>query len=168
MSINVLPHKKFDEWMADFQLDDSHPPMNDEAVISICCTPDIKHNYLEGHKHETDEHWFKQNHSNVLNIDFDDITCPVQKTKYGTAYGITDEQADTIVRFINDHIETDNWYIHCRAGRCRSVAVGLFVAEFLKKHGQHLHFHTSRLITYQNLFVAQKLREAETRINDRL
>jgi hypothetical protein len=24
------------------------------------------------------------------------------------------------------------------------------------------------LITYQNLFVAQKLREAETRINDRL
>ena len=111
MSINVLPHKKFDEWMADFQLDDSHPPMPDEAVISICCTPDIKHNYLEGHKHETDEHWFKQNHSNVLNIDFDDITCPVQKTKYGTAYGITDEQADTIVRFINDHIETDNWYI---------------------------------------------------------
>ena len=168
MRINVLSHRAFDMWMQEFGFSDECLPDKDEAVISICCTPEIKHNYLEGHKHETDEHWFRQNHSNVLNIDFDDITCPVQKTKYGTAYGITGEQADTIVRFINDNIAADNWYIHCRAGRCRSVAVGLFVAEFLKKHGKHLHFHTSRLITYQNLFVAHKLREAETRINDRL
>ena len=74
MSINVLPHKKFDEWMADFQLGDSHPPMPDEAVISICCTPDIKHNYLEGHKHETDENWFKQNNAYFTEYDEDAIS----------------------------------------------------------------------------------------------
>ena len=166
MSVNVLSHKRFDEWMAEFQLNDEHPPLEDEAVISICCTPDTKHNYLEGHKHETDEHWFKQAHENVLNIDFDDITCPEEKTKYGTAYGITPEQADTIVKFVESHINVDNWYIHCRAGRCRSMAVGLFVQEYLKKHGKNLHLHKTRFITYQNLFVAQKLSEAEERRNN--
>lgn len=166
MSVNVLSHKRFDEWMAEFQLDDDHPPMKDEAVISICCTPDIKHNYLEGHKHETDEHWFKKEHENVLNLDFDDITCPKETTKYGTAYGITPEQADTIVKFVENHLHVDNWYIHCRAGRCRSMAVGLFVQEYLQKHGKNLHLHKTRFITYQNLFVAQKLTEAEERFKN--
>lgn len=164
MSINVLSHVKFDGWMAEFHLDDDHPPGHDEAVISICCTPDIKHNYLEGHKHETDEHWFKKEHENVLNIDFDDINGPVQHTKYGTAYGITPEQADTIVKFVAAHTHVDNWYIHCRAGRCRSVAVGLFVWNYLKKRGKELNFHAARFITYQNLFVADRLVEAEERL----
>jgi hypothetical protein len=80
-------------WMQEFGFSDERLPDKDEAVISICCTPEIKHNYLEGHKHETDEHWFKEQHDNVLNVDFDDITTPTKSTQYGMSYGITDEQA---------------------------------------------------------------------------
>ena len=79
MRINVLSHRAFDMWMQEFGFSDERLPDKDEAVISICCTPEIKHNYLEGYKHETDEHWFKEQHDNVLNVDFDDITTPTKQ-----------------------------------------------------------------------------------------
>lgn len=63
------------------------------AFISICCLPEIKKGYLEAVKKETDEHWFKENHENVLNVEFDDILMEKAETEYGTVYGMTDEEA---------------------------------------------------------------------------
>lgn len=167
MRINVLSHRAFDMWMQEFGFSDESLPDKDEAVISICCTPEIKHNYLEGHKHETDEHWFKEQHDNVLNVDFDDITTPTKSTEYGMSYGITDEQAERIVKFVLAHSDVENWYIHCRAGRCRSVAVGLFVKELMEsKFNKQVNYRTTRFITYQNEFVAWKLRAALQRIEN--
>lgn len=167
MKINVLSHRAFDMWMQEFGFDDRSLPDKDEAVISICCTPDIKHNYLEGHKHETDEHWFKEQHDNVLNVDFDDIVTPTKVTEYGTAYGISDEQAETIVKFVLGHADVENWYIHCRAGRCRSVAVGQFIKELMEtKFNKRVTYRKTRLITYQNEFVASKLKAALQRIEN--
>ena len=70
----VYPHKIFDSYMAKSKWNDDHVPQN-VAIISICCQSEIKKKYLEEHKHETDEHWFKKNHSNVLNIEFLDKDC---------------------------------------------------------------------------------------------
>lgn len=109
--------------------DDSNIPVN-AAFISICCTPDIKKNYLEELKHKNDDHWFKHNHSNVLNVEFDDITESSIETYYGIAYGITDEIAQKIAKFIKDNHDKEIIYVHCMAGKSRSIAVGKLISEY--------------------------------------
>ena len=132
----VYPHKIFDSYMAKSKWNDDHVPQN-AAIISICCQPEIKKKYLEEHKHETDEHWFKKNHSNVLNIEFDDITEEKHVTeKYGTAYGMSDADASKIIEFIEENKDKEFWILHCRSGKSRSVATGMFIQKYFKeKHG---------------------------------
>lgn len=131
----VYPHTYFDALMKANKWND-YDISSDCAFISICCLPEIKHNYLENVKHETDEHWFSKNHSNVLNIEFDDITCPSKETEYGLAQGITKDNAKTIIDFIEQNKSRSTWYIHCRSGKRRSVAVGLFIEKYLfEKYG---------------------------------
>ena len=68
----IYPHRLFDIVMSENNWNDENRP-EDSAFISICCLPEIKKGYLEAVKKETDEHWFKENHENVLNVDSDDI-----------------------------------------------------------------------------------------------
>jgi hypothetical protein len=115
----------------------------DSAFISICCQPEIKKNYLEAVKHETDEHWFKSDHDNVLNVDFDDILMEKAETKYGMAYGMSEADAKKIIQFIENNKEKQNWYIHCRSGKSRSVATGMFIKKYLKeKHNIDVRPHS--------------------------
>lgn len=129
MKIIVLPKIKFDREMEKNGWSDNNLP-SDKAFISICCNPIIKKNYLEDHKHKTDEHWFKHNHDNVLNVEFDDIFVPEFETNYGMAYGITDTVAKEIVDFAKKNKDKNEIYIHCMAGRSRSVGVGLALKEY--------------------------------------
>lgn len=102
--------------MSENNWNDGNRPEN-SAFISICCLPEIKKGYLEAVKKETDEHWFKENHENVLNVEFDDILMEKAETEYGTAYGMTDEDAKKIIEFIDKNKDKQNWYLHCRSGR---------------------------------------------------
>lgn len=132
----VYPHKWFDALMKANKWNDNDIP-SDCAFISICCLPEIKHNYLEAVKNETDEHWFTRNHDNVLNIEFDDISRPEKETEYGKAQGISEADAKTIIDFIEKNTDKQKWYIHCRSGKRRSVAVGLFVEKYMfEKYGK--------------------------------
>lgn len=140
-SINVFSHLKFDKLMQDNKwVDCNVDNLKDTAFISICCKPEIKKNYLEDYKHETDEHWFKKSHKNVLNIEFDDIFEDTLETEYGKAIGITIDQAKEITNFISENYAKGikNWYLHCRAGRSRSAAIGIYIMEFLQAHGEQV------------------------------
>ena len=128
----IYPHKWFDGTMEQNGWNDRNIP-DDSAFISICSLPEIRRGYLEAVKHETDEHWFKENHGNVLNIDFDDILEEKAETEYGTAYGMSDEDAAKVIEFIDNNREKQNWYIHCRSGKSRSVATGMFLKKYLKE-----------------------------------
>lgn len=139
--ISVLSHINFDNTMSvndwtDINVD----KLKDTAFISICCLPEIKHNYLEEHLHETDEHWFKKSHDNVLNVEFDDIVEDYIDTKYGKAIGISEQTAKAIVEFINKSYNKGikNWYLHCRSGKSRSVAVGVYLMNFLKNKNEEV------------------------------
>lgn len=129
MYIHVLPKLKFDKLMEKEGWNDNNVP-TDKAFISICCLPNIKKNYLEDYKHIIDEHWFKENHPNVLNIDFDDITEEERETRYGMSYGMTDKDADMIVEFAKKNADKKDFYIHCMAGKSRSIGVGCALREF--------------------------------------
>lgn len=126
----IYPHKLFDAIMEKNGWNDENHP-EDSAFISICCLPEIKKGYIEAVKKETDEHWFKENHDNVLNIEFDDILMEKAETEYGTAYGMSDNDAKKIIEFIEKNKDKQNWYLHCRSGRSRSVATGMFIKKYL-------------------------------------
>lgn len=161
-TITVLSHLKFDKLMQDNKwVDCNVDNLKDSAFISICCKPEIKKNYLEDYKHETDEHWFKKSHKNVLNIEFDDIFEDITETKFGKAFGITIDQAKEITNFISENYNNGvkNWYLHCRAGRSRSAATGIYLMEFLQAHGENVKdndFQKDRV----NSLVYNRLREA--------
>lgn len=160
--IHVYPHKSFNNYMYSYgwHSDAQNVPDN-VACISIGCTHDIQENYLRNHKHEYDEHWFKQDSYNVINLDFDDIVMEYMETKYGIAYGITDEQASKLVKFIKDNFETAKyWYIHCRSGKSRSVAVGSFINDLYINANKQTMLFLPHGDAGLNQFVMQKLLEA--------
>lgn len=85
---------------------------DDKAFISIIGTEECRKYYLE----EDTNHWFNNcTEDNVLNLEFDDVNEDIVIWKGHTFYGITDEQAEQIVDFIEKHKGKD-FYIHCRAG----------------------------------------------------
>lgn len=129
--ITAIPKKRFDKIMAREGWSDTNLPSN-LAFISICCLPEIKKNYLEDYKHKTDEHWFRENHPNVLNLDFDDVKFDKVETAWGMAYGMTDDDATKIAEFAKQNADKDEIVIHCMAGRSRSVAVALALSEHFK------------------------------------
>ena len=79
------------------------------AVISIC-------NVGESYKH-----MFDNNHENVLNVEFDDVS---EKDPNF----IDKETAKRIVEFIDKNISCDI-YIHCDAGKSRSQAVARYIMD---------------------------------------
>lgn len=129
MKIHVFPKLRFDAYMRKNGWNDSNVPSNC-AFISICCTPEIREKYLKEIRNINDFHLFSDKHENVLNIEFDDITSDKLETIYGIAYGITDEQAQQIVDFAKNNADKEHIYIHCMAGKSRSVAVGIALKEY--------------------------------------
>ena len=83
------------------------------------------------------EHWFKTNHSNVLNLEFDDVESDIildvdkdndddSIINVVNSYAITEKQALEIVEFIDRNVGKD-FYIHCYAGVSRSGAICHFI-----------------------------------------
>lgn len=130
-SIRVLPHSRFDEELKSLGINDSNVESDagDKAFISIIGTPECLKYYL----HEEDTaHWFKDDHSNVINLDFDDIEGDVVYEGH-TFKAMTDEQAERLVKFIEDNLGKD-FIIHCRAGVSRSQGVGAFIYDNYREH----------------------------------
>lgn len=103
--------------------DNNVEELKDVAFISIICSDECQKCYLE----EEEEHWFKQEHPNVLNIEFDDVI--EDMTYKGCRFvAITKPQAKKMFDFIERNIGKE-FKIHCRAGISRSGAVYTFINE---------------------------------------
>lgn len=115
--IYINSQRQFDRIMSDMGWNDSTIDLiNDTAIISICNTDGSM------------VHWFKYNHDNVLNIDFDDVEHDIPDLG---VFAITPEQAKTIVDFFEKHINARNFIVHCEAGISRSAAVAICFLDFL-------------------------------------
>ena len=132
--VTVYSYRVFNALVAGEEYTDQNIEDKDVAIISICCTPKFAERYF-GEQNKTDEHAFKEPHPNVLNLDFDDIREEQKETEWGTAYGMTDEQAKQIVDFLDKVKDKQKLLVHCRAGKSRSVAVGMFASKYLKARG---------------------------------
>ena len=131
MRIKVLSHYLFDENMRSMDLTDDNVENTNMAFISIIGTPECLNYYLD--EGET-KHYFKD-HPNVLNLDFDDISCDVMYNGHHFKT-MTMEQAERTIDFIEkmvkDNVELIE--IHCRAGYSRSRAVAEFIYRYCKEH----------------------------------
>lgn len=118
----------FDDYCEKNHINDGNVEKHtDKAFISIIGTPEVLKDYLqEPHT----EHWFKENHPNVLNLEFDDVS---KDRVFGDihAYAITEEQAEKCVNFIEQNIGK-TFIIHCRAGMSRSAAISMFLHDFIE------------------------------------
>ena len=92
------------------------------------------------------EHWFKENHKNVINLDFDDTSSDNEELMT-----ISDKQAESLMFFIDDNLSKSkddiDVYIHCLAGMSRSRAV----AECIKRHYDVVYDKRERDLYYNYL-----------------
>ena len=128
-TIHVMGIKEFAEAMKANHLDDDNiEKVQDLAIISIICPDNSNDSFIPLRHGMDDEHHFKQNHANVLNMEFWDIS--EEKEVNGKTYlPFTTEQANRIIDFIEVN-KNKNYIIHCHAGISRSGAVAQFITDF--------------------------------------
>lgn len=158
MKITVLSHYWFDETMKRMNLNDDNVEDTNMGFISIIGTPECLTYYLdEGNT----KHFFKD-HSNVLNLDFDDIENDVMY--HGHHFKtMRMEQAERVINFIEKMIEkgVDDIYIHCRAGVSRSRAVGEMIYIYCKENDINVEYaDRNDYTTMLNSGVLRKLKHA--------
>jgi hypothetical protein len=95
--IVVLSHYLFDEKMREWGLNNQNVDnLKDTAFISIIGTRECLEYYLDESK---TKHFFMNNHENVLNLDFDDISTDVDyKPKFDWG------------KFLDGYLKTTNNY----------------------------------------------------------
>ena len=115
MKIHVLNRKEFEALLIS-RYDNTYSIEKDEhnCYISI-------HNY--------DQAMMEDNHSNFLNLWFDDITDDelYNEKYYPSCTLFTEKQARLIIDFCGENQSKENLFVHCFAGISRSGAVGTFI-----------------------------------------
>lgn len=132
MKIQVVSHEMFDSLCYDDGLNDENvDKVETRAFISIIGTEECRKYYLE----DETTHWFKEEHNNVLNLEFDDVT---EDTNWnGKVFkAMTEKQADKCIDFIERNKEKD-FLIHCKAGISRSGAFGQFIYDFFSNKNEN-------------------------------
>lgn len=124
LTVKAYSHYDFDKMCERNGWTDSNvEALNNIAIISIICSKECQKYYLD----EIEKHWFNSNHSNVLNIEFDDLNENVEY--HGHIFrAMTDMQVQEIFAFIEQNIGK-NFIIHCRAGQSRSVGICSFIGQ---------------------------------------
>lgn len=160
--VKVYSKLNFDKMCEANGWNDNNIP-NDIAIISICCTDDCKKGYLlERDPDADDEHWFHENHDNVINLEFDDIIQDEMVSNGYTYRCITKEQAAQLYRFINENMGKD-FIIHCRAGKSRSQGVARFIYDCYPEYSDG---NPDNPCLYYNSNVTAKLKRCYNGIED--
>ena len=126
--ILVFSHVEFDQYCYENKWDDDNvDELNNHAFISIIGTKECQKYYLE----EDEYHWFKENHNNVLNLEFDDIEHDIDYNGH-LFKALNEKDAEKLVDFIDNNIGK-HFIIHCRAGRSRSQAIFKYITTMYYK-----------------------------------
>lgn len=155
--ILVFSHKDFNKFCKENNFNDYNVDNEtDYAFISIINTEECQKLL----KTTDEEHWFKEPHNNVLNLEFEDITDNDKRLdEYGEYLTLFDsEMASKIIDFVEEHLGK-TLVIHCKAGRSRSQAVFRFITDYYDDvYGKDCGRADNPCIT-PNYFVVKILRE---------
>ena len=118
-NIYVFSHDEFDSLCKNQGWDDSNvESLTDYAFISIIGTDACRKNYLL----DDTTHWFKEEHPNVLNLEFDDLENDYEWKKDIIFKAMSEEDGQRCLDFIERNLGK-RFYIHCKAGQSRSQGV---------------------------------------------
>lgn len=127
MRVHILGKREFDKLMEINEINDKNVEKFDSIMfISIVDTDEL--NSMWDFDRGTN-HWFKENHDNVINMKFDDVehdgeASPTQEVN---TRAFSEKQAKELYEFIKKHRDKETCIVHCMAGISRSGAVGTFV-----------------------------------------
>lgn len=115
MIVKVLSQTQFNITLDKNAISDKTVDQFSKSIfISIC-----------GHG---DNHYFKFNHDNVLNIKFDDLSDEeFKRVNRADLVLFTEEHARKIIAFLEKNRDKNYCWVHCAAGVSRSGAVGTFI-----------------------------------------
>jgi len=124
--------------------------------------------------HRIDQRYFSQEHSNVLNLAFSDMTDKemlgytrdfVEQGFEPKLFGI--DEAERIVKFVKRNYNNGvrHWIVHCHAGISRSGAVGLFINNLLEYEWDK--FKNDNPIVRPNFYIVHLLNIASGQIGGR-
>lgn len=121
MEVIVCSKRDFDNIMWSNRITDKNVEDRTElAIISIVDTDQFNYSRAP---------YFKQNHENVINLQFDDCEHdgePSPTQPAGTK-AFSEEQAKELFQFIKRNRNKETIVVHCMAGISRSGAVGAFI-----------------------------------------
>lgn len=124
MLATAVSHTTFDCYCHDNGItDETVESITDKAFVSIIGTEECRKHWMRDER----GHWFKQNHPNVINLEFDDITKDI-KYQGHLFKAMRKRQANHLYRFIKKNIGKE-FIIHCYAGISRSQAVRSFIVQ---------------------------------------
>lgn len=125
------------------------------AFISIIGSPDCIKYYIR----EKQEHWFKEENSQICNLEFDDIAEDYRIWKGYVFYGMKKEQAEKLAKFIKANLGK-TFYIHCMAGQSRSQGVVRYILDCYPDYYTEADTRPDNPCLTPNIDVVAKLKRA--------
>lgn len=125
MKVIILSEREFKNLMTINSIDDANVASQNFSVISITGSG-------------ADEiHHFSQDHQNVLNLEFDDVS--KEEAEGIVLFGenrnpiivFDEEHAKKIFDFLEKNNKTEQLLVHCAAGISRSGAVGTVASDYM-------------------------------------
>ncbi|GHV66035.1 hypothetical protein FACS1894199_08490 [Bacteroidia bacterium] len=127
--ITTMPQEEFDNLMREYELNDENIEQQvGMALISIICSR-VSYGYMVDKHGLGEKHYFNENHSNVLNLDFDDIEADETYADGTTCKAFSSQDADKVIHFIEANVNKE-FIIHCFAGVSRSGAIAQFMRDY--------------------------------------
>jgi|AntAceMinimDraft_18_1070375.scaffolds.fasta_scaffold06514_6 hypothetical protein len=134
MKVHILAKMQFDKLLSDNNINDGNVEKFDSIFFISIVDTDVINPFGPGAEKYLpsegllDQH-FKEDHSNVMNLQFDDVAHDGEKssTFSGKTRAFTEKQATKLFEFIKANREKETCIVHCMAGISRSGAVGIFV-----------------------------------------
>jgi|AntAceMinimDraft_10_1070366.scaffolds.fasta_scaffold103437_2 predicted protein tyrosine phosphatase len=140
IKIHVMPKVQFHEVLEKNNISDINV---DEFIrYAFICINDTNGQYYYNSL-------FTQNHSNVLNLWFDDIEHDgnLSPTNKEETKAFTNEQANQIVNFLDSNKGIINTLlVHCAAGISRSGAVGRFALDYLNGDREYFKLNNNHIL----------------------
>lgn len=100
---------------------------------------------------------FTQEHTNVLSLQFDDISdVEAARSVHNKLNLFSEIDIDKIYAFAKCNQHADTWFVHCSAGQSRSGAVGLFLCDYFDVPYQEYMQTNPQVIP--NMYVYTKLK----------
>lgn len=135
MKVHVVNKRTFDQLMVMNNITDENVEKRDNMFLISIIGTDTDNPYADNPDFAEQwaqqmGHYFKEDHDNVMNLQFDDVEHDGGIDPMGIVHrtkAFSEKQAERLFKFIEKNRDKEQCIVHCMAGVSRSGAVGEFI-----------------------------------------